>query len=120
MDFAEFFKNLEGFIKVKNWSKYWVFDFNKSKKECSFKLKSNHTGADFYGKIRSTNEGMLEISSSCKESKEIKGKFEINTIKKSSVEIPFYQVFSLSNEEKYDLVYNALVYLKREYRKNFN
>jgi excinuclease ABC subunit A len=38
----EFFNNLEGFINVKNRSGYCVFDFNKSKKEFSFKLKSNH------------------------------------------------------------------------------
>ena len=119
MDFIFFYNKILQEQSTKNWQSLTLYGLIESQNMCKFRLKSNHTGDDFFGEIWSHPDGTLQVSAINKRSSESKGKFIISTFKNSSVSFLFSEIYSLSKPEAYDMLYKMAVYCKREYKKNF-
>ena len=122
MDFKEFYERFEKYQKTVSWWNIKLLNHIQEQNKCAFVLKSNHTGKDFYGEILLHQDGVLELTAFCKKSEESKGIFTVGTVKRSNVWVYFQEVNNQrrTSKEVYDLIYKAAVYLKREYKKNFN
>ena len=120
MDFKEFYERFEKYQKTISWGGITLSNHVQEQNKCAFVLESNHTGKLFYGEILLHQDGILELTAHCKKSEESKGIFTISTTKRSNVWLFFSEVNSLETIEVYDIIYKAAVYLKREYKKNFN
>lgn len=87
---------------------------------CKFLFKSCHTGPDVFGEMKYNDNGIIELCIKNKESIEKKKEINIITIKKSSV---CFHVGAIGNKQIHEIqtyISRAAVYLKREYKKNFN
>ena len=119
MDFIFFYNKMLQEQSIKNRGLLTLYGLVESQNMCKFKLKSSHTGADFYGEIWSLPDGTLQVSAVNKRSSENKGKFIISTFKNSSVSVLFSEIYNFSKPEAYNMLYKMAVYCKREYKKNF-
>ena len=120
MDFKEFYERFVKYQKTVSWGNITLSNHIQEQNKCAFVLKSNHGGKDFYGEILLHQDGILELTAFCKKSEESKGIYTVGTVKHSNVWLFFSEVDSLKTIEVYQTIYKAAVYLKREYKKNFN
>lgn len=123
MTFKKICQNLVEYQSAEKYCDFKIFNIGKEENgefSCEFLLKSSHTSADIFGEMKYNDNGIIELCIKNKESIEKKKEIDVITIKKSIV---CFHVGIIGNKKIHEIqtyIHRAAIYLKREYKKNFN